>query len=152
MKWLWSEDQLKISVIELSPIALKILSTSENIRLLSARPNKCMQVNIHDFNSITSIIKRTIIDLNGDIIDPKARTNKGTPGGPLLNEDFKVVGIHSDYWDMKETCKAININSILEAYTKYLKTNLRGKTENEIWLDKLKEVPKDEFLHIGGFV
>ena len=46
--------------------------------------------------------------------------------------------------------KAIKIQSILECFTKYIVKSLGGKTESELWLEKLSQIPKDEYKFIGS--
>ena len=46
--------------------------------------------------------------------------------------------------------KAINIQSILNAFAKHVLQKLKGKTENELWLEKINMIPESEFQHIGS--
>ena len=46
--------------------------------------------------------------------------------------------------------KATNIQAILNAFTKYVLKMLNGKTENELWLEKINMIPPTEFQLIGS--
>ena len=46
--------------------------------------------------------------------------------------------------------KEIKIQSILEGFTKCVMKSLGGKTENELWLEKLIRIPKAEYEFIGS--
>ena len=46
--------------------------------------------------------------------------------------------------------KAINIQSILNAFMKYVLKMLKGKTDNELWLEKINMIPETEFQIIGS--
>ena len=59
------------------------------------------------------------------------------------------VGMTSLMNQKKTTCNAINVQSILTEYTKYVLKMLNGRTENELWLDKISQIPKAEYEKIG---
>ena len=65
-------------------------------------------------------------------------------GFPQLNEQFKVVGIRTNKLDEGGTLKAIAIGSILEAFKKFITEKLGGRTENELWLEEIVQIPKNE--------
>ena len=67
-----------------------------------------------------------------------------------MNEKKKVVGIHTNKW-IGGTLKAIAIGSILEAFKTFITEKLGGRTENELWLEKIAQIPRNEFLLIGSF-
>ena len=48
------------------------------------------------------------------------------------------------------TLKAIAIGSILEAFKTFITEKLGGRTENELWLEKIAQIPKNEFHLIGS--
>ena len=48
------------------------------------------------------------------------------------------------------SCQAINIRSILEGLKKYVSKSLGGKTENELWLEIIIQIPKEDFHFIGS--
>ena len=64
-----------------------------------------------------------------------------------------MVGIHTNKLDGERTIKAIKIGSILEAFKTFYKTKLGSRTENELWLEKIAQIPRNKFLFIsrGGF-
>ena len=72
-----------------------------------------------------------------------------------MNDEYNVVGIHVGSWDTSNesgqvTRQAINIQSILKGFKEYVLKSLRGKSENELWLEKIKQIPKEEFQLIGS--
>ena len=44
-----------------------------------------------------------------------------------------------------KTHKATNIQSILKAFKAYVMEQLGGKTENELWLERIDQIPKNDF-------
>ena len=70
-----------------------------------------------------------------------------------MNEQLKVVGIHTNKLDGGGTLRAIAIGSFLEAFKTFITEKLGGRTENELWLEKIAQIPKNK-LHLigsGGF-
>ena len=155
VKWLWtsSRDQLNVTVIEFSPIALKVLSRMKYDRLISATPikNEKFTVPLYKGDFVTG----TIVDVKGDNIQFKIDLADGNSGHPLLNDEYRVVGIHVGLWDTSNesgqvTRHAINIRSILEGFKEYVLKSLGGKSETELWLEKISQIPKAEYELIGG--
>ena len=60
-----------------------------------------------------------------------------------------MVGIHTNKLDGGGTLKAIAIGPILEAFETFITEKLGGRTENELWLESIAQIPKDEFHLIG---
>ena len=121
-------------------------------RLLSSTPEKNANVTLYHHNG--GDVSGNIVDVIGDFIQytigPEIRL-----GSPLLNEDRDVVGIHVGLWDSSNesaqtTCKGIKIQSILVGFTKHILKSLGDKTENELWLDKINQIPKAEYEFIGS--
>ena len=46
--------------------------------------------------------------------------------------------------------QATNIQAVLNAFAKYVRKVLNGKTENELWLEKINMIPPTEFQHLGS--
>ena len=65
-------------------------------------------------------------------------------GFPLLNEKLNVVGIHTNKLDGGPTLKAIAIGFILEAFKTFITEKLGGRTENELWLEKIAQIPRNK--------
>ena len=154
VKWLWTSprDQLNVTVIEFSPTALKVLSRMKYARLLSATPEKKAKVTLYHYNGGDA--GGSIIDIVGDCIQYNIKSEISL-GSPLLNEDRHVVGIHVGLWDSttesaQTTCKAINIQSILTAFAKYVQEMLLEKPDNEVWLERINQIPENEFELIGA--
>ena len=84
VKWLWtsSRDQLNVTVIEFSPIALKILSRMKYDRLISANPIKNGKFTVSLYTG--DLVTGTIINVMGDIIQFKIALKEGNSGFPLL--------------------------------------------------------------------
>ena len=59
---------------------------------------------------------------------------------PLMNQ----------YKQLNQQIKAINIQSILNAFKEYVLKMLNGKTENELWLERINLIPENEFQFIGS--
>ena len=141
VKWLWTSprEQLNATVIEFSPTALTILSRMQFYRLVSATPKRDTKVTVFQYDGTVS--SGSIIDVNGDSIQYKIESEISL-GSPLINEDLDVVGIHAGPLNTKISSntannQAINIQSILNAYKEYVLKMLHGKTENELWLEKI---------------
>ena len=69
----------------------------------------------------------------------------GIAGAPLLNENWSVVGLYNGLWDrqmnlQRKTYKATNIQSVLNAFKTYVVEQLGGKTENELWLERITQM------------
>ena len=45
----------------------------------------------------------------------------------------------------RATRQAIHIQSILEDFKNHVLKSLNVKSENELWLEKISQIPKDEF-------
>ena len=156
VKWLWTSprDQLNVTVIEFSPTALKVLSRMKYARLISATPLKNAKVTT--FHNEGEISNGRILNVMGESIQYECKSEiLQTLGNPLLNEDLDVVGIHGGLWNSSNesaqtTYKAINVQSILTAFQNYVLTMLNGRTENELWLERINQIPSNEFEHIGG--
>ena len=63
-----------------------------------------------------------------------------------------MVGIHVNSKKLEErvVLTAINIGSILDAFKTFITEQLGGRTENELWLEKIAQIPKNEFHLIGS--
>ena len=46
--------------------------------------------------------------------------------------------------------QAINIQSVLNAYKEYVLKMLQGRTENELWLERINQIPENNFRFIGS--
>ena len=154
VKWLWTSpvDKYNVTVIEFSPTALKILSRTKYVGLTSAVPveneNVCvLHYPKESLNSNSGRIKKVI----GEVIEYSLdKEDELSCGVPLLIQNFEVVGIHTNKLDGGGTLKAIAIGSILEAFKTFITEKLGGRTENELWLEKIAQIPKNEFLLIGS--
>ena len=60
------------------------------------------------------------------------------------------MGIHTNKLEEEGTLKAIAIGFILEAFKTFITEKLGGRTENELWLEKIAQIPKNEFHLIGS--
>ena len=151
VKWLWtsSREQLNVTIIEFSPTALKVFSRMKYARLLSETPEKKAKVTLYHYNGGDA--SGSIIDVFEDSIQYKIETEINL-GSPLLNEDRNVVGIHAGSWDESAPAiyKAINIHSILKGFKEYVLKSLGGKSENELWLKEISQIPKEKFNFIGS--
>ena len=77
-------------------------------------------------------------------------TEELSRGFPLLNEQFQVVGIYTNKLDGGGTLKVIAIGSILKAFKTFITEKLGGRTVNELWMEKITQIPRNEFLLIGS--
>ena len=162
VKWLWTspEDQLNVTIIEFSPTALTVLSRMQFSHLISAAPLKTAKVTLYYYSGENAC--GSIIDIVEDCIQyniNRYRLTLGSPeislGSPLLNEDRHVVGIHVGLWESttesaQTTCKAINIQSILTAFKNYVLKMLNGKIKNELWQERINQIPLNEWELIGS--
>ena len=142
VKWLWSSDEMNVTVIEFSSTALKELSQSTYVPFVSAKPEKDAEVAVYD--NAGNKLNGSIIDVAGDFIEFNINiTETNIAGAPLLNEYFHVVGIYSGLLDPPDdsapnTHKGTNIQRVLIAFQEYINEQLGGKTENELWLERIR--------------
>ena len=155
VKWLFtsSADKLNVTVIEFSVTALSILSRMRYERLVPADPveNEVVSVFQYSFEGTLRIEKGRVKKAIGESIEytnmnektkeHNSDTEKYCCGFPLLNEQLRVVGIHTNKFN-GGTLKAVAIGSILEAFKTFLNEKLGGRTENELWLEKIAQIPK----------
>ena len=79
-------------------------------------------------------------------------------GSPLLNEDFDVVGIHVGSMDtatnqpteLQEKVKQQIFNPFSMLSKNIFFKMLKGKTDNELWLERINKIPETEFQLIGS--
>ena len=153
VKWLWTSpvDKFNVTVIEFSPTALKVLSRTKYERLTSAVPVENEDVSVFQYcKESINFAKGRINKVIEEVIEYSLDTIELSCGFPLLNEQLKVVGIHTNKLDERGTLKAITIRAILEAFKIFLTEKLGGRTENELWLEKIAQIPKNEFHLIGS--
>ena len=156
-KWLFTspEDKLNVTVIEFILTALSILSRMRYERLDSADPVLNEVVSVYKYCEGTlSIEKGRGNKVIGELIEytnMSQETNERNLdneeyccGFPLLNEQLKVVGIHTKKFN-GGTLKAIAIGSILEAFKSFITEKLGGRTENELWLEKIAQIQRVTF-------
>ena len=70
-------------------------------------------------------------------------------GCPLL---FKVVGIDVGPDELKGrgNRKAVDIRFILQGFKTYVSKKLNGGTENDLWLEKINQIPQNEYEYVGS--
>ena len=157
VKWLWTSpvDKYNVTVIEFSPTALKVLSRTKYERLTSDVPNEHKVVSVYQYREgILNISNGYINKINEESIQYSSaeKTEEYIGGFPLLNDQFKVVGIDvgPDELEGRGNRKAVHIRFILEGFKNYVKEKLGGRTENELWLEKIAQIPKNEFDRVGS--
>ena len=155
VKWLFTSpaDKLNVTVIEFSVTALQILSRMKYERLVPEDPVLDEVVSVYQYCEESLIIgKGHVNKVIGEVIEYTLDTREYCSGFPLLNKNLKVVGIHvnSNKLEKRGILKAISIESILEAFKTFITEKLGGQTENELWLEKIAQIPKDEFHLIGS--
>ena len=154
VKWLFTSpaDKLNVTVIEFSVTALSILSRMKYERLAPADPVENEDVSVFQYRQESlNFGKGRINKVIGEVIEYSLNTEELSCGFPLLNEKLNVVGIHTkNKLDGGGTLKAIAIGSIIEAFETFITEKLGGRTENELWLEKIAQIPRNEFLLIGS--
>ena len=155
VKWLFTSpvDKLNVTVIEFSLTALNVLSRMKYERLTPEVPVANEVVSVFQYcNGSLNFGKGRVNKVNGKIINYILNTEQYSCGFPLLNERLKVVGIHVNSINLeeRESFKAITIGSIFKAFKIFVKEQLGGRTENELWLEKIVYIPKKEFQLIGS--
>jgi hypothetical protein len=133
VKWLWTSpvDKFNVTVIEFSPTALKVLSRTKYELLTSDVPVDNKEVSVFQYiKENLNFSKGRINKVIGEVIEYSLNTKELSWGFPLLNEQLKVVGIHTNKLE-GGTLKAIAIGSILEAFKTFITEKLGGRTENE---------------------
>ena len=75
-----------------------------------------------------------------------------SPGSPILNGEFKILGLESQNVGPNKW-KAIRINQVFEAYKSELLNRYGGRTENDIWLELIRNIPQNElnFIMRGSY-
>lgn len=143
VKTLWTspEEELDIFIIEFGPIAMKVLSRTKMASLYPAPPKENDLIQLYWYPNLESglqVNNGNITVINGQIINYKVTTEEGASGSPLLNRNFKVVGIHSGVWVTEKEengikikylgeRQAVHINVILEAFTQELRNCMVGR-------------------------
>ena len=164
-------DELDFFIIEFSPIAMKVLSRT-NFNALSCCPlpyKERQPILLFQYpgsnltvgnGSIDKVYKKTI-EYNVD-------TEAGSSGSPVLDNEFKVLGIHFAIGPKKEdnvACKydllttvktkhASNIAYILASFKEFLyKQYPSVKMQNILLLEWIENIPKNalQFLGSGGY-
>ena len=166
-------NQMDVFVIEFSQTAMKILSGTN----FASLPFACPQINESIFvyqypdpngghvvgiGTITSI---TSVDNYGNpIIEyQQAHTEVGSSGSPVLNKDFKVVGIHcgtstnDDFEENKIQYKgkrhATRIDEILKVFKEKLLDRYGGNEKLLIIVKQMEwfeQIPKSALHFIGS--
>ena len=72
--------------------------------------------------------KGSINNVIGEVIEYNLDTEELSCAFHLLNEQLKVIGIHTNKVDERETLKAIAIGSFLEAFKTFITEKLGGRT------------------------
>ena len=153
-------DKLNVTVIEFSVKALTILS---EITIVSQMKYERLAPEVPVVNEVVRVFqyfegrlfgKWRVIKVIGEVIEFTCSldTDEYSCGFPLLNKKLKVVGIHvnSNKLEKRGILKAITIESIFEAFKIFITEKLGGKTRNELWLEKIAQIPKNEFNLIGS--
>ena len=141
VKWLWTSpvDKFNVTVIEFSLTALKVLSRMKYDRLAPEDPVLNEVVNVVQYCKGSIITGNgTINKVIGDVIEYSLDTEELSCGFPLFNGKSNVVGIHTNKLD-GGTLKATAIGSILDAFKTFITEKLGGRTENELWLEKINQ-------------
>ena len=149
-------NEPSIIIIEFSQIALKILSRTKYSRLRKATNVKRGEIYVFQYpDGNQTLNKGHIIMLLKVKLNIHVHKQLKSYGSPLLNSEFKVVGIqintckNSVRNNLEFAYKAITINTILDSFKSHLNRNFGGRTENEIWLEKLNKIPDNELILIG---
>ena len=91
-----------------------------------------------------------IDNINKQIVEYSINVAKiESPGSPIMNGEFKIIGLESKNGAGPNKWKAISMNQILEAYKNNLLEKYGGRTENEIWLQRINEIPQSRLNLIG---
>ena len=143
-------DKFNVAVKKFSPTALKVLSRTKYERLTSDVPVENEDVSAFQYcKESLNLGKGRINKVIGEVIEYRLDSEELSCGFPLLNKKLKVIGIHTNKFDGGGTLKAIKIGSILEAFKTFIKEKLGGRTKNELRLEKIAQIPRNEFHLIG---
>ena len=151
---LWSSpyDDLDVTVIELSAIAIKILSQEKIVRLCFETPREKERIFVF-LHSGGEFVHGNIDNINEKIIRYNFYLEtEVTSGSPIFNVDLKVVGIESEFLDPRNKRKRIghNIKVIFDSFKTELIKQFGEKSENEMWLEKITEIQTNNCKFIGG--
>ena len=102
VNWFWTSavNKFNVTVIEFSPTALKILSRTKYERLTSDVPVENQLVSVFQYRKESiNFAKGRINKVIGEVIEYSLDTEELSCGFPLLNEQLRVVGIHTNILD-----------------------------------------------------
>ena len=153
--WTSSSDELDATVIALSPSAMTIISRTNVARLIVANP-KCKEtISVFQYIDSKLIISHGSINyINEKYFEYSAVSNALIPGSPIFNNEYNVIGLHSRKGLTPNKWRATRISKILEAFKTELVNQYGGRTENEIWLQRINEIPKElktNLIGCGGY-
>ena len=159
--WKSPTEELDVTVIELSIIAMSIFSRTNIKRLNAATAQDKERIstyfNLPDFyngsnefalnkvNGMIDNINENIVEYSIDIVKIES------PGSPIMNGEDKIIGLESKNGAGPNKWKAISMNQILEAYKKYLQEKYGGRPENEIWLQRINKITGKQYIGRGSF-
>ena len=144
---------LDIFIIELSPIAMKVLSRTNFKPLIAEEPRVNQPVFVFQYPANDFNFAYGLIVSIGQTINYKVYSNGGSSGSPVLNKDCNVVAIHSGVWTKTGTKKAVNIQYILDAYIKNLKEHYGQNMDNILNLECINQISENarHFIGSGGY-
>ena len=179
--WVFANEKLDVFIIELSSIALKVLSRTNYQPLYYAGPNEKESVQVFQYpGNILNVGKGHIDKIFGSTIQYEVKSETGSSGSPVLNDEFKVVGIHCGKWPVTVTNeaqvvgtqrdpmttdkggmevdetkmegprKAVHINVIMEVYKNELIKRYGGNMKNNMELELIDQIPKNALHYIGS--
>ena len=86
-----------------------------------------------------------IENINEEIIEYSTESTKiESPGSPVMNGEFKIIGLESKNGASPNKWRAISMNQILEAYKNKILEKYGGRTENKIWLQRINQILQNE--------
>lgn len=154
--WTSPTDKLNVTIIELTPIAIKVLSCTNVVRLACASPSENEHILIYQCERCVQMIGIGKIDIiNEEFIKYSFNMTESVIfGSPILNHSNKVIGISNGMWKLRESVTsnkhlAIRMDKIFQAYTEELNGLFKNHPENENWLEKLIQIPTNDFKLIG---
>lgn len=159
IKTLWASgaNELDVIVIEFSTLAMTIISRTRISRMLSAAPQHNEKVSVFNYNNSGNNEKSQLImgfgsinSINSKIVEFSAVIKEISLGSPILNSDCKLIGLALMQGVAPNQWIAIDIIEILKSYQDELRRQYENKSDNEVWLERINAIPKNEFKFIGS--
>ena len=156
--WKSPTEELDVTVIELSRKAMTIFSRTNVARLNAATAQDKEKISTFHYlpylyngsnEWALNIVNGMIDNINENIIEYSTVAKIESPGSPVMNGEFKIIGLESKNGAGPNKWKAISMNQILEAYKNYLREKYGGQLRMRSGFNVLTKFLKMNYKLIG---